>query len=319
MKTNQLISDLSETQVDELLKYAPSYSEQNDKNILNRFIEETSEIKKKHTNKRPLIAGAMVASLLFSAGLVYANSDKLTAIYHGIFGEGGTSYISQYGTVLNNEVEHDGIQLKLLSVIHNPSGDVMVFFTLTDKKDDRLSKTTKLHANFGWDNLDYDPTTKTITYMADINGEESQTMTYSIHSITTDNGKKYNGNWSIKFKVPAQVKTLEIVANNNFSLHNGANVKFDKVSLDPLGLRINFHTLSSIDSINQESWVDWNRWNNNTFVTYNDGTTVNLYAYMADNNRVVFSTGSRANRKVIDLNNVSSITIENQKIPVSNK
>ncbi|NHM32443.1 DUF4179 domain-containing protein [Neobacillus terrae] len=319
MKTNQLISDLSETQIDELLKYAPSYSEQNDKNIMNRFIEKTCQIKKKHTKKRPLIAAAMVASLLFSAGLVYANSDKLTAIYHGIFGEGGTSYIIQYGTVLNNEVEHEGIQLRILSVIHNPSGDVMIFFTLTDKTDDRLSKTTKLHANFGWDNLDYDPTTKTITYMADINGEQSQTMTYSIHSVTTDNGKTYNGNWSVKFKVPAQVKTLEIVANNNFSLHNGANVKFDKVSLDPLGLRINFHTLSSIDSINRDSWEDWDSWSNNTFVTYKDGTTVNLYAYMADNNRVVFSTGSRANRKVIDLKNVASITIENQKIPVSNK
>lgn len=123
MKTNQLISDLSETQIVELLKYAPSYSEQNDKNIMNRFIEKTSEIKKKHTKMRPLISAAMAACLLFSAWLVYANSDKLTAIYHGIFGEGGTSYISHYGTVLNNEVEHDGIQLRLLSVIHNSSGD----------------------------------------------------------------------------------------------------------------------------------------------------------------------------------------------------
>ena len=320
MKTNQLISDLSETQIDELLKYAPSYSEQNDKNIMNRFIEKTSKIKKKHTKKRPLIAAAMAASLLFSTGLVYANSDKLTAIYHRIFGEGGTSYISQYGTVLNNEVEHDGIQLRLLSVINNSSDDVAIFFTLTDKTDDRLSLTTKLHANFGSDNLDYDPTTKTITYMGNIkNGEQGQTMTYSIHSITTDNGKKYNGNWSVKFKVPAQVKTLEIVANNNFSLHNGANVKFDKVSLNPLGLTINFHTLSSLDSINQDSWSDWDGWRNNTFVTYKDGTNVNLYAYTASNNWVAFSTGPRENRKVIDLKNVASITIENQKIPVSNK
>ncbi|WHY84663.1 DUF4179 domain-containing protein [Neobacillus novalis] len=319
MKTNRLISDLNETQIDELLKYAPSYSEGNDKNIMNRFIEKTSGIKKKHTKKKPLIVGAMAASLLFSAGLGYANSDKLTTIYHGIFGEGGTSYISQYGTVLNSEVEHDGIQLRLVSVIHNPSDHVMVFFTLTDKTEDRLSKTTKLHANYGWDNLDYDPATKTITYLANIIGEQNQTMTFSIHSITTDNGKKYNGNWSVKFKVPAQVKNLEIVANNNFSLHNGAHVKFDKVSLDPLGLEINFHTLSSTESINRDSWEDWDSWRNNTFVTYKDGSTLNLYAYMANNNRVVFSTGPRANRKVIDLKNVAFITIENQKIPVSNK
>jgi len=123
-------SELTDGQVDNLLQYAPAFSEELSENIKNRFYSKTSNKRKSVSMRRIVIVAVLAASLLSACVLAYAGVLDLSSIYNLVFGD-NAEYISQYGTILDGGNESNGIKLNLLSAIKDDT-KLIVFFSLTD-------------------------------------------------------------------------------------------------------------------------------------------------------------------------------------------
>lgn len=186
MKNNDFIHELDDREIDMMLKYVPTYTEDNARNIKNKF-EQKSKMKQRKFSFKKLALGGMAASIVFVTTLVYAEIIDIGKIYKIIFGE-NVKYIEEHiepldevsDAPLSIQSEYDGIVIKLISAI-NDENALRIFATITDTKGDRLGKDldfTSWGLNMGHGGnasiVDYNHETKTATMLITSLGNEHQ-------------------------------------------------------------------------------------------------------------------------------------------------
>ncbi len=206
MNNNDFIPGPDDREIEMMLKYVPAYSEDNARNIKNKFMQK-AKLKQKSFSFKKLVLVGVAASMVLVTVLVYAEVLDLSKIYKTIFGE-NSEYIEQHiepiegtneitpagessdkaeaGNPVNTESpssiqsEYDGIVIKLISAI-NDENVLRIFATATDTKGDRLGKSLDftswgLSQGYGGNVsvIDYDNKTKTATLLITSLGSDHQ-------------------------------------------------------------------------------------------------------------------------------------------------
>lgn len=179
MDNKDLINDLDDREIEMMLKYVPEYTEDNSKNIKEKFTQKSKMKQRCFSFKKVGLIG-VAASMLLTTTLAYAGIIDISKAYRIIFGE-KSGYVGPYIKPLNSindkkaplliQSEHDGIVIKLISAI-NDEDALRIFVTATDKKGDRLGEdidftSWQLSQGYGGNVsiIDYNNETKTATLM----------------------------------------------------------------------------------------------------------------------------------------------------------
>lgn len=198
MNNNDFIHEPDDREIDMMLKYLPTYTTDNARNIKNKFAQKAKMKHKKLSFKKLALVG-VAASMVLVTTLVYAEVIDVSKIYRMIFGE-NSKYIEQYiePLVVENEAplsvqsEYDGIVIKLISAI-NDENALRIFATITDTKGDRLSESIDF-TNWGLSQgyggnvsvVDYNNETKTATLMITSLGNDHQgSATLTVNGFST--------------------------------------------------------------------------------------------------------------------------------------
>lgn len=197
MNKKDLIYDLDDKEIEMMLKYVPEYTEDNARNIKDKFTQKSKIKQRKFRFEKWALTG-VAAAMLLTTTLVYAEVIDISKVYRIIFGE-NSKYIESYIEPLdasNNTMnadgkndkeipvliqsEYDGIVIKLISAI-NDENALRIFATATDTKANRLGEDLDFtswglsQGNGG--NLsivDYNNKTKTATMMITSLGKDHQ-------------------------------------------------------------------------------------------------------------------------------------------------
>ncbi len=150
MKNNDFIHELDDREIDMMLKYVPAYTEDNARNIKNKFEQKSKMKQRKFSFKKLALAGVAASMVLVTTFPMSIQS------------------------------EYDGIVIKLNSVI-NDENALRIFATITDTKGDRLDKDldfTSWGLNKGHGGnvsiVDFNNKTKTATMMITSLGNDHQ-------------------------------------------------------------------------------------------------------------------------------------------------
>lgn len=186
MNNDDFIHELDDKEIDMMLKYVPEYTEDNARNIKNKFMDK-AKIRQKRFSFKKLALVSVVGSMVFVTTLVFAEVIDISKIYRIIFGE-NSKYIEQYiepvvakkETPLSIQSKYDGIVIKLISAI-NDENVLRIFATVTDIKGDRLGEDLDFtswslsQGNGGNVSvIDYNNETKTATVMITSLGNDHQ-------------------------------------------------------------------------------------------------------------------------------------------------
>ncbi len=197
MNNKELIDDLEDKEIEMMLKYVPEYTDDNARNIKDKFTQKSKIKQRKFSFKKWALTG-VAALMVLTTTLVYAEIIDISKVYRIIFGE-NSEYIDSYIEPLdgsnnitavdgNNDKEvplsiqseYDGIVIKLISAI-NDENALRIFATATDTKGDRLGGDLEftswgLSQGYGGNLsvVDYDNRTKTATLMITSLGNDHQ-------------------------------------------------------------------------------------------------------------------------------------------------
>ncbi len=222
MNNKDFIHEPDDREIDMMLKYVPTYSEVNARNIKNKF-EEKAKVKQRKFSFKKLALVGIAASMVLVTTLVYANILDLSKIYRIIFGE-NSEYVEQHieSIVGANDIsptnenrdkdesvqpienaaapaiqsEYDGIVIKLISAI-NDENVLRIFATVTDTKGDRLGESLDfsswgLSQGYGGNVsvVDYNKDTKTATIMiTSLGSDHTGNATLTINGFSV--GRQY--------------------------------------------------------------------------------------------------------------------------------
>lgn len=204
MDKNEIISDLNDEEIEMILKYMPQYTEDNAKNIRDKFRKKVIKKEKNRLLKKWMFGG-VAASLVFISTLSYAGITDINSIYRNIFGE-KSKYIQSHieslrpsdNNIDNKEIssltqsEYDGIIVKLVSAI-NDQDALRIFATVTDTKADRLGNELSF-MNWGLSQgqggnievVDYNDETRTATILiTSLGGSHNGDATLKINGFST--------------------------------------------------------------------------------------------------------------------------------------
>lgn len=200
MDNKDLINDLDDREIEMMLKYVPEYTEDNSKNIKEKFTQKSKMKQRRFSFKKVGLIG-VAASMLLTTTLAYAGIIDISKAYRIIFGE-KSGYVEPYIKPLNSindkkaplliQSEHDGIVIKLISAI-NDEDALRIFVTATDKKGDRLGEdidftSWQLSQGYGGNVsiIDYNNETKTATLMITSLGNDHQgSATLKVNGFST--------------------------------------------------------------------------------------------------------------------------------------
>lgn len=209
MNNEYLNKDLDDKEIEMMLKYVPEYTEDNARNIKDKFTKKSKSKQRKFSLKKWALGG-VAAVMILTTTLVYAEIIDISKVYRIIFGE-NSEYIDSYIEPLENskdlmpadedndkevplsiQSEYDGIVIKLISAI-NDENALRIFATAKDIKGDRLGEDldfTSWGLNQGnGGNLsvvDYDNETKTATLMITSLGSDHQgSATLKVNGFST--------------------------------------------------------------------------------------------------------------------------------------
>ena len=209
MNNEDLNKDLDDKEIEMMLKYVPEYTEDNARNIKDKFTKKSKSKQRKFSFKKWALGG-VAAVMILTTTLVYAEIIDISKVYRIIFGE-NSEYIDSYIEPLENskdimsadednnkevplsiQSEYDGIVIKLISAI-NDENALRIFATAKDTKGDRLGEDLDFtswglsQGNGG--NLsvvDYDNETKTATLMITSLGSDHQgSATLKVNGFST--------------------------------------------------------------------------------------------------------------------------------------
>ncbi|TCU66920.1 hypothetical protein EV204_11330 [Tissierella praeacuta] len=209
MNNKNLINDPDDREIEMMLKYVPEYTEDNAKNIKDKFAQKSKMKQRKIPFKKMALAG-VVASMIFATTLVYAGIIDISKVYRIIFGE-KSEYLESYIEPLDNskdiksihedndkedplsiESECDGIVIKLISAI-NDEDVLRIFATATDTKGDRLGEDLDF-TSWGLSQghggnvsvVDYNNETKTATLMiTSLGNDHHGSATLKVNGFST--------------------------------------------------------------------------------------------------------------------------------------
>lgn len=164
------LEHLTDEQLDDFLNYTEPFTEENFKNILQRFTEErdnTIEVttnKTKSRNKKFWFFLAAAASFFFLAA--FTQMSQLKTIYYQLFGSHAEKILAN-SDQLSDSVTDQGLQLKALASFRDTNSTYFLA-ELTDLTEDRLSADTTIDSwqmNGGGNArvIDYNTETKTAT------------------------------------------------------------------------------------------------------------------------------------------------------------
>ena len=182
--------ELSNEQVDNLMQYAPAFSEEISDSIKNKFYAKTSNKHKVLPSRKTVFAIMLAAALLSLSVLAYAGVFDLRNLYNLVFGERG-EYVSQYASIIDGGNESEGIKLNLISAVKDET-KLIVFFSLTDlTASNRFSECMDLHewlldhGNGGTCSMvDFNEDTQTATFMiTSLGSSRNKTATLTIKSF----------------------------------------------------------------------------------------------------------------------------------------
>ena len=216
MNNNDFIHEPDDREIDIMLKYVPSYTAENARNIKNKFAQKAKIKQKKFSFKKLALVG-VAASMIFATTLAYAGVIDISKVYRIIFGE-NSEYIESYikplvdinditpvhenhdqdksGNLVENKAsiqsQYDGIVMKLISAI-NDENTLRIFATVTDTKGNRLDESLDftswgLSQGYGGNIsvIDYNNETKTATLMITSLGNDHQgSATLTVNGFST--------------------------------------------------------------------------------------------------------------------------------------
>jgi len=216
--------ELTDEQVNDLMRYAPAFSQESSENIKTRFYSKTTNKRNYVSIRKIVIAAVLTASILSISVLAYAGILDLSRIYKLVFGDNG-EYISQYGTILDGGNESNGIKLDLISTIKDDT-KLLVFFTLTDlTESSRLGERMEIrdwHLDQGHGGncslVGFDEDTQTASFMITSIGASTNKMA----SLTIKSFLE-----SLEFKSNLEEKEINITSL--LSEHNAKTIPFRKV------------------------------------------------------------------------------------------
>lgn len=270
MNNNDFFHDLDDKEIEMMLKYLPTYTPNNAKNIKNKFAEK-SKLKHRKISFKKLALVGIVSSVVFATTMAYAGVIDISKIYKIIFEENseyieshiepleGTNDITpvhENETPLSIQSEYDGIVMKLISAI-NDENALRIFATITDTKGDRLGESLDL-TRWGLSQghggnisvVDYNNETKTATLMITSLGNDHQgNATLKVNGFSTgrellENLPENNINVAELLKEHPKIITQDEVwktggSGNNLKLYeesrllkfNELDIKFDNVDM----------------------------------------------------------------------------------------
>ena len=94
MNNKDLIHDLDDKEIEMMLKYVPEYTENNARNIKDKFTRK-SKIKQREFSFKKWALTGVAALMVLTTTLVYADIIDISKVYRIIFGE-NSEYIDSY-------------------------------------------------------------------------------------------------------------------------------------------------------------------------------------------------------------------------------
>jgi hypothetical protein len=244
MDHKNIMSELNDKQIEELTQYSTKCTEENLNNIKSRFHAKIYVKKAPLAKKKMFIAASVAAVILVFSGFVYTDIIDLSKIYEMAFGK-NSEYIGQYDEIINGGNNDNGIQLRLLSTIKDED-KMLVFFSLTDTTEDRLSATMDLHDSWTLDQgyggncklISYDNDTKTANFLITSVGDTTDdNATLTIKSFLK----------SLEFKESLQENDINI--NKLISSNVTETVPFSQYKEDGYGMGISSNSKYNDDDV----------------------------------------------------------------------
>ena len=257
MNNNDLIHDPDDREIDMMLKYVPPYTDDNERNIKNKFEQRAKMRRRRISFKKMSLAAAAATMILVTAitALAFADVIDMSGIYRSVFGE-SSEYVEHYIEPLDdfnnaNHVAHadhdndedtsltepsrrlqltceyDGIVIRLISAI-NDEHVLRIFAVVTDTTADRLDDSLRfpdwwLSKGYGGNIsvIDYNVEAKTATVMLTSLGDHQPGFaTLLINSLSTEYMFFYN--------LPeSNINILELLNRESPSIISQDDVSYD--------------------------------------------------------------------------------------------